>query len=806
MQEIQYIGERLWAGTAGHSLIILSLTSALLACISYIMAEQKNSDITWKQLGRTAFRLHSISALAAIAVLFFMLINQYFEYQYVWQHSNSEMPIKYIFASFWEGQEGSFLLWIFWHVVLGNILMHTSKKWEAPVMAVFASVQVFLLSMVLGVYIGDVMIGTSPFTSLLREVPDFAAMPLFTNPNYLDNLDGRGLNPLLMNYWMTIHPPTLFFGFASTLVPFSYAIAGLWRMDFNGWTKPAIPWAYVGIAVLGTGILMGGAWAYEALSFGGFWAWDPVENASLVPWITLVGGAHIMLIQRNRGSSLFMAFFLILISFILVLYSTFLTRSGILGEASVHSFTDLGMSGQLLLYLLSYLVLSLVLLIFRYNKMPKSPDEEALLSREFWMFTGALVLMISAFQISFSTSIPVINKVFGTNMAPPVDVIDHYHAWQVPFSIILLLIMGFALFLKYKKTDAKLLFKQVFRALAVALFLTMLIGLSLQFNNPFYLALLFASLFTFFSNMDYIIQILKGKINKGGSALAHAGFGLLLLGALISTGKSKVISQNHLSIDITSLGDEFKNNENILLMKDDTLVMGEYYVSYKGKRKEGINVFFDVDYLTKTGENTFEKAFSLSPYVQTNARMGNVAEPSTKHFLYKDIFTHVTYAELEERQKGNDEFKNIETKSLKVGDTLFANAAILILDRINPKATAEGLSLKESDIAVAAEFTVYDFNLNTYILKPLYLLLDSNRVYNVSDEIDVLGVKLSFDKINPEDGSIEVSLFERKNKQDFIIMKAIVFPFINLLWAGCILMVIGIFIAVWNRIKLQKSL
>ncbi|MDV7399460.1 cytochrome c biogenesis protein CcsA, partial [Arthrospira platensis SPKY1] len=100
-------------------------------------------------------------------------------------------------------------------------------------------------------------------------------------------MQGSGLNPLLQNYWMTIHPPTLFLGFASTAIPFAYAIAGLWTKEHQAWLKPALPWALFSGAILGTGILMGGAWAYEALSFGGYWAWDPVENMSLVPWLIL---------------------------------------------------------------------------------------------------------------------------------------------------------------------------------------------------------------------------------------------------------------------------------------------------------------------------------------------------------------------------------------------------------------------------------------------------------------------------------------------------------------------------------------
>jgi cytochrome c-type biogenesis protein CcmF len=211
---------------------------------------------------------------------------------------------------------------------------------------------------------------------------------------------------------MTIHPPILFLGFASTLVPFAFAVAGLWKKQHSEWVTPALPWTYFGVMILGTGILMGGAWAYESLSFGGFWAWDPVENASLVPWLVMVGGAHVMLIYKSRKQSLFSAYILIILTFILILYSTFLTRSGILGNTSVHAFTDLGMSGQLLVYLLFYVVAASILLATNYKAINTETVEDNSTSREFWMFIGALVLLVSSFQITFTTSIPVINKIF----------------------------------------------------------------------------------------------------------------------------------------------------------------------------------------------------------------------------------------------------------------------------------------------------------------------------------------------------------------------------------------------------------
>jgi cytochrome c-type biogenesis protein CcmF len=148
---------------------------------------------------------------------------------------------------------------------------------------------------------------------------------------------------------MVIHPPVLFLGFASTIIPFGFAYAGLLNKD-HSWTRVSLSWTCFSAAVLGTGIMMGAAWAYESLSFGGYWAWDPVENASLVPWLVLIAGLHTNLIYKHTGYSLKSTYLFYIFSFSLVLYSTFLTRSGILGDTSVHAFTGADMTPQLILF------------------------------------------------------------------------------------------------------------------------------------------------------------------------------------------------------------------------------------------------------------------------------------------------------------------------------------------------------------------------------------------------------------------------------------------------------------------------
>lgn len=807
---MEYVGEHLLIGKIGNLFVILSFVFALLASISYFFAAKENEETaSWKTIARVSFRLHSISILGIVGSLFIMLFNHYFEYEYVWHHSNKAMPMRYILSCFWEGQEGSFLLWSFWHVVLGLILQRSSKTWEAPVMSVISLVQAFLGSMLLGIFVFEHRIGSNPFTVLLREHPDFANIPLFTNPDYLQKLDGRGLNPLLQNYWMTIHPPTLFLGFASTVVPFAFAIAGLWKKQFTEWIKPALPWIFFGVMILGTGVLMGGAWAYEALSFGGFWAWDPVENASLVPWLILVGAAHLMLVNRTKAQSLFATFFLTTLAFIMVLYSTFLTRSGILGETSVHAFTDLGMSGQLLIYLLFFVVLSIVLIIVNRKEIPSPKEEEELWSREFWMFVGSVVLFVSSFQITLYTSMPVWNKLFGMNKAPLKDAVNFYNTWQLPFAVVIGILIAITQFFKYKKTDVSEFRKKITLSFISSLLITLVISYFLNYlKEPFYALLLFANIFAFVANGDYLIRVLKGNVKKAGASIAHIGFALMMIGILISTSKKDIISQNTSGKSIESLGEKFSNNDNILLTQNDTLPMGKYFVTYKGKRFEGVNIYFDVDYFTKNENGNYNKEFTLSPIVQTNPMMGNVAEPDTRHFATYDVYTHVTYAVQDGLNKlsvNKEEYTKPKEHLMKMGDTIFSSNAIIILDSLSTKFNRSKYNITNSDLAVKACLRVLDVNKHKYEVNPIYYL-EQNVPQTKPADLKELGLRFAFTKIDPVQEKVEIVLQEKsENIKDFIVMQAMIFPYINVLWTGCLVMIIGTVIAIVERLRKKTS-
>ena len=801
---IEYVGENLLAGQVGNFLIFLSFVASLLSVAFYYKTSELSLELnSWKKWGRFFFRLHSFAMVGLIGILFYLIYDHAFEYYYIWRHSSSDMPMNYIISSFWEGQEGSTMLWAFWNIVLGNILIFTTKKWEGGVMTIYATVQVFLSAMLLGIFPFDIQIGSNPFV-LLREHADMFNLPFVTNPNYLSFVEGNGLNPLLQNYWMTIHPPTVFFGFATTLIPFAYALTALWKKNFQEWIKPALPWTFFGIGILGLGILMGGAWAYEALSFGGFWAWDPVENSSLVPWLVLVGAGHLMLVNRTKMKSIFSAFALALFSFLLVVYSTYLTKSGILGETSVHSFAD-GLPGQLIIFLLFYLFVALFFLFKNGGQFLKKSEEDAFWSREFWMFLGALVLVISAFQITLSTSIPVINALFGTTLAPPAKPIEHYNSWQIPLTILVTLFVAISQFLKYKKTEVGPFFKKIAPSFIISFAAAIIMAVQLKIRDVFLITLLFTSLFAVLANLDYLIRIIKGNVKKGGSAIAHVGFGMVILGSLLSAGNKKIISKNRTQVNINFEDNKNANDENVMLLRNDTILMDPYYVTYTQRRVDGKNVYFDMDYLKVNEEGKYQKEFSLSPFVQLNEQMGNVPEPDTKHFIDKDIFTHITYADLENLDSTAQEiYRDSDTLNLRIGDSLFTSNSIIKLVNFERNIDKEKLNLLESDIALGVKITAKTLEGQHYEVRPI-MVIRGNNIFSISSEIKALGLKFGFAGIDPDTEKLKILLAEKnKNSGDFVIMQALVFPYINVLWIGIIVMVLGSLLAAWNRIRSNK--
>jgi cytochrome c-type biogenesis protein CcmF len=816
--DTQFYGETLLPGKVGQFFIVLAFAASLLSTISYYFATTNKDleDNSWKKLGRIGFITNLVSVIGIGSTLFYLILNHYNEYYYVYFHSSKALPVYYIVSAFWEGQEGSFWLWAFWQSLLGTILIWKAKSWENGVMTVVAFSQVFLTSMLIGVDILGTRIGSSPFI-LLRDAINLKEMApvVFADPenfkNYLKFItDGRGLNPLLQNYWMVIHPPTLFLGFASMVVPFAYAVAGLWQRRYKEWVKPALPWALFAVMVLGTGIIMGSFWAYEALNFGGFWAWDPVENASLIPWLMLIGGIHVLIAFKNTGHAFFTAITLVLLSFILVLYASFLTRSGILGETSVHSFTDLGMFGHLILYNVVFLAIPVILLVIRWKELPITNKDEETYSREFWMFIGALVVTVACIQVIFTTSVPVFNKVFGTNFAPPIDPIKYYNQWQAPFAILITIISGFSQFLKYKRTNPRKFFSGLIASVVFAIVITAFyVYIANVYTNLMYILLTFSCVFAVMSNARTLIQGFGGKGKLAGAAVAHMGFALLLVGALVASATSEPISLNASNfIPVKDFEKAEKPGENMVLYRNEPKTMGRYTVTYISDSTVAPNTFYRLNFKvidSKTGK--IKEDFDLNPHVQSNEKMGLIASPDTKHYVTHDIYTHITSAPAEEDDhedhEGHSEeegFKAPRILSVKPGDTVHTSSGIITVKPLNFKPTAKQLVLAKEDVAVGLPLEI-NLNGRIYKTEPIFLV-KGNNTFDFARNIDELGLRVRFTKIIPEQNTVELQVYEKPQQaKDWVVFKSIEFPYINLYWVGTIVMVIGFLLSIIRRKK-----
>ena len=861
METITFNNEHLLIGNIGHFAVVLSFVASLIAAISYALSVNRK-DESLKILGKWMFFIHAASVMAIFFTLFYIIHSHYFEYQYAYQHSSTELPIYYMISCFWEGQEGSFLLWMFWHAVLGCFLIFRIGNWHAPVLAVIAVAQVILGSMLLGFEVGDFKIGSSPFILMRDYNPQILLIPVLEKigkANYLQIYkDGNGLNPLLQNYWMVIHPPTLFFGFAATIIPFAFAFAGLWTRRLKEWMVPALPWALVAVLVLGTGIIMGGYWAYESLSFGGYWAWDPVENASLMPWLLLITATHMLLINKSTGKYPVLTFVLTIFSFFMVLYATFLTRSGILGNASVHSFTDLGLSGQLILllfffifltYALSFKNRSTAILIFSisfgaimvmalfniglstttssiigtivllgatiwfirnlFSLYGTNIETDKFYSREFWMFVGSMVLLLSGFQVITMTSIPVFNKLFGGSMASAGE--DYYNSVQVWFAIPIVILTAIGQYFKYKQSDTKKVLESIANSLLIAIVIS--IGALFLFDiwQLQFLLLVIGSVYAITGNIHYIISALKGKIKIAGGSLAHAGFGLMMLGVLVSSVNKKVISINTTGTGYFSetnaegKPDETAktgNKENILLAKNRPMTFADNKLRATFKKAEeiGLNKYFEVNYevLDKDGKVTDQ--FTLQPNTQNNPKMGLVSNPDTRHYLTRDIFTHITYESSMEKRE-NKEFENFKTDTVSIGQSFPTSDGNrqLTLQKVNVISASENAST----LHLQAEIIINSIG-DTFMARPEFISEDKIRFKE--SVVDEAGVMVVFDRVvpdpkNPQNMLFVISSATRRPKMDYIILKAIEFPYINLLWLGTFILIIGFTLAIIQRFK-----
>jgi cytochrome c-type biogenesis protein CcmF len=358
------------------------------------------------------------AVLVAVAALLHALVIHDFRVEYVASYSSSTLPLYYTVAALWGGQKGSLLWWLLILTSFGAVvvLQNRGKNRDLMpyVMAVLMSIAVFFSALLVFI--------TPPFELL--------AVPA---------REGRDLNPLLQNYWMTIHPPSLYLGFVGMSVPFAFAIAALATGKLGDvWIRTTRRWTLFAWFFLSLGNLFGALWAYEVLGWGGYWAWDPVENAAFMPWLTGTAFLHSVMIQEKKNMLKVWNMVLVILTFSLTIFGTFLTRSGVI--SSVHSFTQSGLGPFFLSFLGVILVVSLGLLFWRLPLLRSENELDSLLSRESAFLFNNLILVGIAFAVFWGTVFPVISEwVRGVKITvgPP-----FFNKVNAPLGMVLLFLMG----------------------------------------------------------------------------------------------------------------------------------------------------------------------------------------------------------------------------------------------------------------------------------------------------------------------------------------------------------------------------
>ncbi len=794
----------------GSIVLSLALASSLVAMVMYFLTYKGYQNTL--NIGRIAYHTMAMLVIAASAILLYLILTHDYSYKYIYSYSSTDLPKGILAATFWAGQEGSFMLWVLLTSIVGIVLQNYSSKrgdLEPRVMSVFTLSTSFLLVMVSPLFKNPfAYIWTEPIFINAKDISSvFFSQPWIQNFLFSDNstgqnfvkmgpelyaalssagiavkdfiINGKGLNPQLLNFWMQIHPPILFVGFSMATVPFAFAIAAMMKNDYTQWIKQAFPWVLAGAGILGLGIMMGGYWAYEMLGWGGYWAWDPVENSSLIPWLVGVASIHTLLVQRKTqakggiGKYAKTNLILSIMTYILVLYSTFLTRSGVLGDASVHSFVDPGMLVYLFLVIFigTFIVLGFGMLIYRWKDLNEKIEiKESLLSRDLALFTAAVLLCASALIVLVGTSAPL----FGNSVET-----FFYNEMHIPLAIIIGLLNGLSLLLKWKQSDGQDLLKKSFLSIVLSILASALIIIFGGVTDIMMILLSLAASFSLFVNLEIAIKIVRGNMKMLGAYVSHIGIALFILGVIGSAAYSK-----HVDID---------------LIKNEPRDAFGYQLTFTGYNPIENNTKYAFNINLKKGD----KNYTISPVMYISEfNNGLMREPAILNMWTKDFYVSpVGYDE-----GTGDSHNHGQVVDLEKGASSEINGAKISFDRFDMPAETMQAMQEGKDFQMGAVLSL-EFNGK----KESFELLRKN----VSGQVQFTdyasqnsGLKIQL--MNLTAGKIQISVSNidgssqenmKESPKEVLSISASVKPFINLVWTGVLVMFVGFFVSVSRRLK-----
>jgi cytochrome c-type biogenesis protein CcmF len=416
-------------GSLGYFILL----SAFVVCsyaLGISVAGARRGSRRLVESGIGAF--HLVTALMTVAsmVIVHAFVTNDYSIKYVQHYSDSVQPLFYKITSYWGGLDGSIMFWVFLLAVFGSIAVHTNRERHRElipyVVAIISATQMFFLFLM--------VLHKNPFEAFLTEAP----------------ADGRGLNPLLQNAYMAIHPPALYTGFVGMTIPYAFGMAALitGHLD-DAWLRAVRRWTMFSWIFLSFGLTLGMIWAYEVLGWGGFWGWDPVENAGLLPWFTATAFLHSVMVQERRSMLRVWNVTLVIVTFFLTIFGTFMTRSGVV--QSVHAFgSDTQLAYMFTGFMVAILIFSFGWVIYRLPLLRSSNELESWVSREAAFLANNWILLFSAFLVLFATMFPTLTEAITherITVAAP-----FFNKWMLPVGLILLVLTGVGPLLAWRKS------------------------------------------------------------------------------------------------------------------------------------------------------------------------------------------------------------------------------------------------------------------------------------------------------------------------------------------------------------------
>lgn len=717
----------------GALLIALAMAATVTSTVSYFLVSRGYRR--FESLARVSYYYFTVLVLSAAALLFYYFLAGDYSYKYVYEYSSSQLPFFFLIAAFWGGQQGTYLLWLALLSIFGYYLIFRGKEYTNYSMVFYGLINLFFCTM---------LIILSPFEKLPVAQPD-----------------GAGLNPLLIDYWMVIHPPVMFIGYAAAALPFVISLAALFTNRYKHWLMVVFPPVILVATALAAGNIMGGFWAYKTLGWGGYWAWDPVENSSLVPWLISLALIHGIIMERPGGAMRKTNLFLALSIFLLVIYGTFLTRSGVLADFSVHSFVDLGVNGLLISFMIGTAILALLLFFARFTSIKGPGIDMSVTSKQFALIFSIWSLCLIGVFVLAGTSWPLITGFFGQAGAVDTDV---YTRISFPLAILMGVFLSFAPILSWKAGTVSSMLKKLIVPAIIAVAITVISFISGVSSVP-YLIYIFTISLALAANLIGLFKFLPGNVMKAGAQLTHFGFALMLLGIL---GSSAYSTHEKVVIDRDASGNAFGMQ-----------------LTYKGMAHELTTPDNELLLAVSDGNDTYE----ARPKLYWSSRMGGMMKKPfiRRHLLYDMYFSPEQIQDLSGGQG----------LTLERGQTVEVGDYFIHFKEFDTNAHSEGAAMR-----FGAVLEVQDAEGDVEEITPAISF--EQGVMNHEDASLTAGnadSQVRLETINADDGTIVLSVsgLTPDMPKDRLILEVSKKPTMNFLWAGTILLVLGCLIVLKHR-------